>query len=128
MTVAMKRELVEAVLQAQMDEAIRVVVFTGTGRGFCAGDDLQSYTTHEGGTERRMPAIPPGHDSPIASTQARLGSATLRFGLLTDEGGHYLLLQHLGLGQTIDFLMRKRSVSAEEALEPAQLRPDGSGA
>jgi 2-(1,2-epoxy-1,2-dihydrophenyl)acetyl-CoA isomerase len=179
MTAAMKRDLVEALLQAQMDDAIRVVVFTGSGRGFCAGDDLEAYTTHTGGGDQRMPTIPPGHDSPIgtydglraisqavnrsvreldklsiaaingvaiqtglslalacdfriASTQARLGSATLRFGLLPDEGGHYLLLQHLGLGRTIDFLMRKKIVSAQEALdlglvsevvEPEQLLP-----
>jgi 2-(1,2-epoxy-1,2-dihydrophenyl)acetyl-CoA isomerase len=46
-----------------------------------------------------------------------MGSATLRFGLLPDEGGQYLLVQHLGLARALDFLMRKRIVSAEEALE-----------
>jgi 2-(1,2-epoxy-1,2-dihydrophenyl)acetyl-CoA isomerase len=46
----------------------------------------------------------------------RLGSATLRFGLLPDEGGQYLLVQHLGLARALDFLMRKRIVTAEEAL------------
>ena len=40
-----------------------------------------------------------------------------RFGLLPDEGGHYLLVQHLGVARTLDFLMRKRIVTAEEALE-----------
>lgn len=164
MTAAMKRDLGEALVQAQLDDAVRVVVFTGSGRGFCAGDDLREYTTHDGGADKRMPAIPAGHDTPIgtydglraisqalnrsvreldklsiaaingvaiqtglslalacdfriASTQARLGSATLRFGLLPDEGGHYLLVQHLGVGRTLDFLMRKRIVSADEAFE-----------
>ena len=46
-----------------------------------------------------------------------MGSATLRFALLPDEGGQHLLLQHLGLAKTLDFLMRKRIVSAEEARE-----------
>jgi 2-(1,2-epoxy-1,2-dihydrophenyl)acetyl-CoA isomerase len=55
-------------------------------------------------------------DFRIAASGARLGSATLRFGLLPDEGGQYLLVQHLGLAKTLDFLMRKRIVTAEEAL------------
>lgn len=68
-----------------------------------------------------MPDIPPGHtlacDFRLASTAARLGSATLRFGLLPDEGGQFLLLQILGVARTMDFLMRKRIVSAQAALE-----------
>ncbi len=162
MTVAMKRDLVEALLQAQMDDAVRVVLFTGQGRGFCAGDDLAEYATHDGGADRQMPGIPPGHTSAastyaalrgisqavnrsireldkisiaaingvaiqtglslalacdfrIASQSARLGSATLRFALLPDEGGHALLVQHLGVGRALDFVMRKRIVSAAEA-------------
>ena len=46
-----------------------------------------------------------------------MGSATLRFALLPDEGGQYLLVQHLGLARAIDFVMRKRIVAADEALE-----------
>ena len=46
-----------------------------------------------------------------------MGSATLRFALLPDEGGQWLLVQHLGVARTMDFLMRKRIVSADEALE-----------
>ena len=55
-------------------------------------------------------------DFRIASTTARMGSATLRFGLLPDEGGQYLLVQHMGVARTMDFLMRKRIVDANEAL------------
>ena len=46
-----------------------------------------------------------------------MGSATLRFGLLPDEGGQYLLVQHMGVARTMDFIMRKKIVEAEEALE-----------
>lgn len=159
-----KRDLIETLTQAQMDNAVRVVVFIGQGRGFCAGDDLKAYSSGRPSSDALMPPIPPGHDSAlgtynglrqisqalniairnldkltiaavngvaiqtglslalacdfkIAAQEAKLGSATLRFGLLPDEGGQYLLLQHLGLTQTMDFLMRKRIVSAEEALE-----------
>ena len=56
-------------------------------------------------------------DFRLAAESARMGSATLRFGLLPDEGGQYLLVQHLGVARAFDFLMRKRIVSAAEALE-----------
>jgi len=164
MTVAMKRDLIEAVTQAQMDNGVRVLVFTGSGRAFCAGDDLSAYKDAKLSGTPLVPPIPPGHDTAlgtynalrtisqqvntavrsidkltiaaingvaiqtgfslalacdfrIAAAGARMGSATLRFGLLPDEGGQYLLVQHLGLARALDFLMRKRIVTAEEALE-----------
>ena len=162
MTTAIKRDLIEAVTQAQMDNRVRIVVFTGTGRAFCAGDDLKAYRDAELGGKPLVPGIPPGHDNAlgtynglrtisqrlnaavrgldkltlaaingvaiqtgfslalscdfrIAARTARMGSATLRFGLLPDEGGQYLLVQLLGVAKTMDFLMRKRIVGAEEA-------------
>ncbi len=162
MTTRIKRDLIEAVTQAQMDNAVRVLVFTGTGRAFCAGDDLKAYRDADLGGTPLVPDIPPGHDNAlgtynglrtisqqlntavrnldkltiaavngvaiqtgfslalscdfrIAASTARMGSATLRFGLLPDEGGQYLLVQQLGLSGALDFLMRKRIVTAEEA-------------
>ena len=38
-TVPMKRDLIELLTQAQMDDRVRVVVFTGQGRGFWGGDN-----------------------------------------------------------------------------------------
>ena len=177
-TQPMKRDLVETIAQAQMDEAVRVVMITGSGRAFCAGDDMSGRRPW-GDAEALMPDIPPGHGDPIgtyeglrwlsqslnvalrsldkltiaaingvaiqtglslalscdfriASKDARLGSGTLRFGLLPDEGGQFLLVQTIGLPKTLDFLMRSRIVGAEEALdvglvhevvEPAELMP-----
>ena len=161
---SMKRDLVETLLQAQMDDAVRVVVFIGSGRAFSAGDDITGRPRDTEGMEALVPDIPRGHNHPmgtydglraisqplnlgirnldklsiaaingvaiqtglslalscdfrIASTDARLGSATIRFGLLPDEGGQYLLVQLLGVAKTMDFLMRKRIVSAKEALD-----------
>lgn len=163
-TQEMKRDLVETLIQAQMDDAVRVVVFTGSGRAFCAGDDMSGRPRDSSGAQALVPPIPRGHGNPIgtyeglrhlsqtvqtsirnldkltiaaingitiqtglslalacdfriASDQARLGSATLRFGLLPDEGGQYLLVQLIGVAKTMDFLMRKRIVPASEALE-----------
>ena len=159
-TIPMKRDLVELITQVQMDDTVRVVVFTGSGRAFWAGDDMKSYSV--GGDEGAMPAIGRGHqnaigtydalrtmsqavnvavrnldkltvaaingfaiqtgfsmalacDFRIAARSARMGSATLRYALLPDEGGQWLLVQHLGVAGTMDFLMRKRIIDAEEA-------------
>ncbi len=162
LTQSIKRELIEQLTQAQMDDKVRVVVFTGSGRAFCAGDDITGRPLPAG--KELMPEIYHGHREPIgtyeglrvhsqtvnsairnldklsiaalngiaiqtglslalacdfriASTEARLGSATLRFGLLPDEGGQYLLVQLIGVARTMDFLMKKRIISAREAHE-----------
>ena len=59
MTTAIKRDLIEAVTQAQMSNDVRVLVFTGQGRAFCAGDDLKAYKGADIGGEPLVPAIPP---------------------------------------------------------------------
>jgi 2-(1,2-epoxy-1,2-dihydrophenyl)acetyl-CoA isomerase len=162
MTSGIKRELIEAITQAQMDNAVRVLVFIGTGRAFCAGDDLKAYSGVDLPGETLMPNIPHGHDNQlgtynglrtisqqlntsirsldkltiaavnglaiqtgfslalscdfrIAADTARLGSATLRFGLLPDEGGQYLVVRLLGLAKALEFFMKKRIVDAAEA-------------
>ena len=53
----------------------------------------------------------------MASSEARLGSATLRFGLQPDEGGHALVVQLVGLAKAMDFFLRNRILSATEALD-----------
>src|SRR5215475_3233500 len=61
MTQAMKRDLVETLLQAQMDDSVRVVVFTGSGRAFSAGDDISGHPTNTDHSTALVPDIPPGH-------------------------------------------------------------------
>ena len=162
MTHTLKRDLREALLQAQFDDSVRVVVLTGSGRAFSAGDDITGRQVDYREAVALTGAIAPGHkhalgtyyglrgisqalntavreldkisiaaingiavqtglslalaaDFRIAAQSARLTSGTLRFGLLPDEGGHYLLVQHLGVAGAMDFLMRRRSVDADEA-------------
>lgn len=45
----MARELVAALRTAAADEALRAVLLTGTGRAFCAGQDLSAVLPAEGG-------------------------------------------------------------------------------
>ena len=162
MTQGMKRDLIEVLTQVQLDDDVRVVVITGTGRAFSAGDDITGRAPS--GTGRPLvPSIGSGHRTPIgtydalrvisqalnvavrnldkisiaaingeavqtglslalacdfriASTAARLRSGTLRFGLLPDEGGQYLLVQHLGVARALDFMLLNRAVTGDEAL------------
>jgi 2-(1,2-epoxy-1,2-dihydrophenyl)acetyl-CoA isomerase len=164
MTQGLKRDLVEVLTEAQMDDAVRVIVITGTGKAFSAGDDISGRPPNGTGAKQLVPNVGTGHRDPIgtyaglrtisqrlnwtvreldkltiaaingfaiqtgmslalscdfriASEDARIGSGTLRFGLMPDEGGHYLLVQLLGVAKTIDFLMRNHIVTGKEALD-----------
>src|SRR5260370_42147252 len=67
MTQDMKRDLSEVLLQAQMDEAVRVVVFTGSGRAFSAGDDISGRPRVSDGARALVPKVPSGHNNPIGT-------------------------------------------------------------
>jgi 2-(1,2-epoxy-1,2-dihydrophenyl)acetyl-CoA isomerase len=164
MTQSLKRDLTELTARLQMDEAVRVVVFTGSGKAFSVGDDISTDDSWAGPAPTLVPRLPRGHadalgtynglrvmsqslniavrnlDKPtiaaingfavqsgfslalacdfrIASAAAEVGSGTLRFALQPDEGGHWLVLQILGLPKALDFLLRPRIISADQALE-----------
>jgi 2-(1,2-epoxy-1,2-dihydrophenyl)acetyl-CoA isomerase len=160
----LRRQLVETLQEAEWDDEVRVIVFTGSGRAFSAGDNiagrdlddpsifpeqvlpvprgarthLRTFSVLRGASQlltqtiRRLSkmtvasingyAIQSGLtlalacDFRIAAHEARLGSGTLRFAMQPDEGGHWLLVQMLGVARAMDFVIRKRIVSAEEAL------------
>lgn len=48
-TEQMHREVAEALDLAEADEAVRALLLTGSGRGFCAGQDLNDRTVSPGG-------------------------------------------------------------------------------
>ena len=67
MTHHMKRDLVETLTQAQMDDSVRVIVFTGSGRAFSAGDDITGRAAGSGQEQALVPDIPRGHHNPIGT-------------------------------------------------------------
>lgn len=164
MTRNLKRDMTEVLVQAQMEDEVRVVVITGTGRAFSAGDDITGRQPAYDDSQKLVPDIARGHHNPmgtyaalrsisqalnlavrgldklsiaaingvaiqtgmslalscdfrIASTEARIGSGTLRFALQPDEGGHYFIVQLVGIGRAMDFFMRNRILSGQEAHE-----------
>ena len=66
MTRATKRDLIETLLQAQMDDKVRTVVFTGTGRAFVAGDDVNRQRQQEA-RPRLVAPLPYGDPQPLRS-------------------------------------------------------------
>jgi 2-(1,2-epoxy-1,2-dihydrophenyl)acetyl-CoA isomerase len=161
MSFGTRRDLCEVLAMAQLDNAVRVIVLTGTGRGFVAGVNnrdsgpepptlvpdsgasdsttapinlygrLVTYAQDPVRTIRRLDKITIAAvngaaiqlglsivlacDFAIAARSARLGSATLRMGWMPDEGGHWLLVEHLGVKRALDFMIRKSIVDGEEA-------------
>lgn len=54
LTMLMQEELRDAMFRADADPAVRVVILTGAGRGFCAGADMNLLSNlSEGGDARR---------------------------------------------------------------------------
>ncbi|MFO1314425.1 MAG: 2-(1,2-epoxy-1,2-dihydrophenyl)acetyl-CoA isomerase PaaG [Burkholderiales bacterium] len=49
-TAAMHAELADALARVKADAAVRVLLLTGAGRGFCAGQDLSDRAVAPGGT------------------------------------------------------------------------------
>ena len=158
-----RRDLSEVLTLAQLDDSVRVIVMTGTGRGFVAGVNnragdpepptlVPDLAAGPGSTRapinlygrlvtfaqepvraiRRLDKITIAAvngaaiqlglsivlacDFAVAARSARLGSATLRMGWQPDEGGHWLLVEHLGVKRALDFVLRKRIVDGEEAV------------
>jgi 2-(1,2-epoxy-1,2-dihydrophenyl)acetyl-CoA isomerase len=160
MSFGTRRDLVEVLGLAQFDDDVRVLVLTGTGRGFVAGVNnnpavaeaptlvpdlpasdhqpvslygrLVHFAQEPARAIRRLDkltvaavngyavqlglSIVLACDFAVAARSAQLGSATLRMGWQPDEGGHWLLVEHLGVKRALDLLMRRRIVPADEAL------------
>ena len=125
----MKRDLVEMLLQAQMDDAVRVVVFTGTGRAFCAGDDMTGgYTAVPARTRRRSRRTRRGHRQPIGTYDAlraisqAVNRAVRDLDKLTVAAiNGYAIQTGFSLALACDF--RLASTEAQAGIGDAALRP-----
>ena len=143
-TRSMHRELVDALKDAR-DPAVRAVVITGAGRGFCVGQDLKEFQGAAGDVAGRLrgsyhptvlairalekpviaavngPAagaglsIACGCDLRIAADSATFVPAFINIGLVPDCGGTYFVHRLLGYARAFEWLTSGRRLSADEA-------------
>jgi len=142
----MLESLSAALRDADADSSVRVIVLTGSGRGFCAGLDLKEMfaaATDALSGAFNLPSSPPvvlhttdkpvigalngaavgygldlalGCDIRIASEQARLGAVFTRRGILPESGGTWILPRLVGWAKATELVFRGRMIEAQEAL------------
>ena len=142
----MRRELLAAIKAAGRDAAIRAIVITGAGRGFCAGADLRG-----GSGERQFRRVLIDEYNPlieairgvpkpvvgsvngvaagagvslalaadlvIASADARFVPAFNRIALVPDSGLARTLVRALGRHRALEILIGERDLTADQAHE-----------
>jgi enoyl-CoA hydratase/carnithine racemase len=92
-TSAMERSVKRAVLAATRDEAVRAIVITGAGRGFCAGADMQMLHNASTATSRATAnATAAGRTEELAPTPV----TELDPGLSTAYPGRFGYLMSVG--------------------------------
>ncbi len=136
-----------AALKDARDSAVRAVVLTGAGRGFCVGQDLTAFREAPDDIADRLRAqyhpnilairalekpviaavngaaagaglsLACACDLRIASDAATFVPAFINIGLVPDSGGTYFVQRLLGPARAFEWLAGGRRLSAQEALE-----------
>jgi 2-(1,2-epoxy-1,2-dihydrophenyl)acetyl-CoA isomerase len=136
----------EALTEAA-DPAIRCVVVTGAGKGFCAGQDLKEFQSLSGSIgdaleasyhpnirlvralEKPVVAAVNGAaagaglsfacacDVRVAADNASFVPGFIGIGLVPDAGGSWFIHRLLGFARAFEWMTSNRRLSAQEALE-----------
>jgi 2-(1,2-epoxy-1,2-dihydrophenyl)acetyl-CoA isomerase len=145
-TMAVHRGLAAGLKEAR-DPEVRAVVITGSGRGFCAGQDLREFDEHPGSTgdmlratyhpnvlairalEKPVIAAVNGPcagagvslacacDIRIAAESAGFIPGFVGIGLVPDAGGSFFIGRLLGQARAFEWMTSNRKLSAQEALQ-----------
>ncbi len=137
--------LAAALTSAAADPAVRAVVITGAGRGFCAGQDLEALSGRVESVQEHLDrfyhpvlqamvsldkpvvaaingvaagaglSLALACDLRVAGASATLVQAFVRVGLVPDSGGSWFLPRLVGLGRALEMSMLGDEVPAAEA-------------
>ncbi len=134
--------------EAAADPAVKAIVVTGAGRGFCAGADmevLQGDAADDARSDDRPQTLPLTIPKPViaavngpaaglglvmalmcdirfAASGAKLTTAFTRRGLIAEHGISWLLPRLIGPMNALDLLYSARTVEAEEAANMGLVR------
>jgi enoyl-CoA hydratase/carnithine racemase len=141
-TRVMEEEFGSAIGTAEADEAVRVIMVTGAGRGFCAGADMSllSGIIEEGGASvlqrdyswllqvgKPVIAAVNGHcvglgfvialycDVRLAADTAKFSTIFAKRGLIAEYGLAWTLPRIAGVGKALDLLLTARMFDGNEA-------------
>lgn len=120
-TAAMHRELRAALDAAAADDAVRCVVLTGAGRGFCAGQDLNDEGMGNDGTPADVEGVVERHYKPLALRIRSMPVPVVAMvnGVAAGAGAN------IALG--CDLVVAAKSASFIQAFSKIGLVPDGGG-
>ncbi len=120
-TAAMHAELRDALDRAAADSAIRCIVLTGAGRGFCAGQDLNDEGMGVGGQPNDVQGVVERHYKPLALRIRAMPVPVIAMvnGVAAGAGAN------IALG--CDMVLAARSASFIQAFSKIGLVPDAGG-
>lgn len=137
-----RSQLAEVFEQLGHDQAVRAIVITGAGGNFTAGGDIAGFLEADPETLSRLArnvAAPERCPKPVvariegyclgvglelalacdfrvAADDAQLGLPEVGLGMIPGSGGTQRLARLVGLGRAKDVIMRRRRISAADAL------------
>jgi enoyl-CoA hydratase/carnithine racemase len=126
----------DAIEVCKRDAAVRAVVLTGTGRGFCSGGDVPKTDMWE--RIHRIPKLLEDFDKPyivaingvavgagldmalmgdirFAAASARMGESYIKVGLVAGDGGTWFLPRLVGTAKALELLWTGDIIDAQEA-------------
>lgn len=143
LSIALRRDLAEAVSTLESDPTVRVLILTGAGRTFTAGLDLNEWAApgvsaagayvHDAVAALAQFSGPVigainglavtggveialACDLLIASSEARFADTHAKVGLLPGWGGSARMIQRIGLARAKELALTGRFLAADEAL------------
>jgi len=145
-TAEMSTRYAEVMRAADRDPEVRAILVTGSGRGFCAGADLEVVAA---GGAALSAFVPPVEDLPMlglnlntpvvvavngpvagigfaymlggdirfCAEEARISTSFARLGIVAEYGLSWILPRLVGVGRAMDLLLSGRVVTGAEALQ-----------